>query len=195
MSIAVQPAPASATPPPPMGVMTEEEFLKRHGGELGVDLVRGQLEMQSMPGGKHGRACLKLAMHIESFAETHSLGRTCTNDTFVRVAPNTLRGADVAYLSHAQWPAEREFPDGPLPVSPELVGEAKSPSDSWTKVIGKVLEYLDAGVKVVVVLDAPSKSATVYRSDAPQEIFRFADSLTLPDVLPGFSVSVASLFR
>ena len=129
MSIAVQPATGSSTPPS-MGLMTEVEFLEKYGGELGVDLVNGQVETQSMPGGKHGRACLKLAVHIENFAESNGLGRTCTNDTFVRITPDTLRGADVAYLSYAQWPAEMEFPDGPLPVAPMLVGEVKSPSDS-----------------------------------------------------------------
>lgn len=194
MSIAVPPAFPSAIAPP-LGLMTEEEFLEQHGGDLGVDFVNGQMEIQSMPGGKHGRACLKLAIAIETFAEIHGLGRACTNDSFVRIASGALRGADVAFLSHEQWPADREIPDGPLPVSPVLVGEVKSPSDSWTKVIGKVLEYLDAGVKVVVVLDASSKSATLYRSDAPQEIFRIADTLTIPDVLPGFSVPVASLFQ
>ncbi len=61
--------------------------------------------------------------------------------------------------------------------------------------IGKVLDYHEAGVKVVVVLDAPLKSATLYRADAPQEIFRSAGSPTIPDVLPGFSVPVASLFQ
>ena len=194
MSIAVQPAPASTTPPT-LALMTEEEFLERHGGDLGVDFVNGRMEIQSMPGGKHGRACLKLAIAIETFAVIHGLGRTCTNDSFVRMASGALRGADVAFLSLEQWPAEREIPDGPLPVSPVLVGEVKSPSDSWTKVIGKVLEYLDAGVKTVVVLDAPTKSATVYRADAMQEIFKAAETLTIPDVLPGFSVPVASLFQ
>jgi len=114
--------------------MTEVEFLEKHGGELGADLVRGRLERQSMPGGKHGRACLKLAMYVALFAEANALGRTCTNDTFVRIGQAALRGADVAFLSYAQWPAEIEFPDGPLPVTPELVGEVKSPSDSWTKI-------------------------------------------------------------
>lgn len=194
MSIAVQPA-FPSTIPPPHRAMTEEEFLEQHGGDLGVDFVNGQMEIQSMPGGKHGRACLKLAIAIETFAEIHGLGRACTNDSFVRIASGALRGADVAFLSHEQWPADREIPDGPLPVSPVLVGEVKSPSDSWTKVIGKVLEYLDAGVKVVIVLDAPTKSATVYRADALQEIFRASEILAIPDVLPGFSVTVAKLFE
>ncbi len=193
MSIAVQSITAST--PATGGSMTEEEFLEQHGGELGVDLVRGRLERQTMPGGKHGRACFKLAMFIEIFAEANALGRTCTNDSFVRMGPGALRGADVVYLSFAQWQADLEFPDGPLPVTPALVGEVKSPSDSWTKVIGKVLEYLDAGVQVVVVLDAPSKSATLYRSDAPQEIFHVGSDLLIPDILPGFAVPIASLFK
>jgi Uma2 family endonuclease len=56
-------------------------------------------------------------------------------------------------------------------------------------------EYLTAGVKVVVVLDAVTTSASVYRADELQQIFHNGDELVLPDVLPGFAVSVQRLFE
>jgi hypothetical protein len=46
----------------------------------------------------------------------------------------------------------------------------------------------------VVVLDPATTSASVYRSDEFQQIFHNGDTLTLPDVLPGFSVVVSRLF-
>lgn len=77
---------------------------------------------------------------------------------------------------------------------PEVVVEVVSPSNLWTGLFTKVDEYLAAGVKVVVILDGDSQTASTYRPNVVQEIFRMADTLTIPDVLPGFSVPVAKLF-
>jgi Uma2 family endonuclease len=85
-------------------------------------------------------------------------------------------------------------PDGVIPVTPELVVEVRSPSDSWSDVVSKMLDYLRAGVSVVVLLDPATRSASVYRDQVRQEIFEADQNLVLPDVLPGFAVSVAALF-
>jgi Uma2 family endonuclease len=57
-----------------------------------------------------------------------------------------------------------------------------------------VSEYLGSGVRVAVVVDPASASTSVYRADELQQIFHNGDELTLPDVLPGFSAPVKSLF-
>jgi Uma2 family endonuclease len=75
-----------------------------------------------------------------------------------------------------------------------MVAEVKSPSDTWSELFIKVGEYLGAGVRVVVVVDPERVTVSTYRPGGEQEILREADTLTLPDVLPGFSVPVARLF-
>lgn len=196
MSIAVQQvlfasAAFSAT------LMTEAEFLDRHGSESRVDLVDGVVLKYPMPGFKHGVAGNNFAVDLTNFVRSTNLGRVCNNDTFIRVKtePIRIRGADVAFLSYTRWPAERELPDGPMPATPELVAEVKCPSDTWISVFTKVLDYLDAGVQVVVVLDPETATATVSRADALQEIFLADATLSIPDLLPGFNLSVASLFQ
>jgi Uma2 family endonuclease len=82
-----------------------------------------------------------------------------------------------------------------LPISPDLVIEVRSPSEGWNDVFIKVGEYLSADVRAVVVLDMTTLSASVYRKDEFQQIFDNGDTLTIPDVLPGFSVPVRSLFE
>ena len=77
---------------------------------------------------------------------------------------------------------------------PELIVEVKSPTDRWGDLFVKVGEYLKAGVLVVVLLDPISRSVSIYRDEARQEILGEADTLVLPDILPGFSVPVARLF-
>jgi Uma2 family endonuclease len=71
----------------------------------------------------------------------------------------------------------------------------RSPTDRWNAIFIKVGEYLTVGVRVVVVLDTATTSASVYRPDELPRIFHNSDALTLPDVLPGLSVVVSQLFE
>ncbi|MBY0513872.1 MAG: Uma2 family endonuclease [Gemmataceae bacterium] len=187
-------APATPTPPP----MTAEEFVRRHGDESGVELVKGRVVRLPMPGFEHGEVCGNAYALIREFVKAHGLGRVVCNDTFVRVGtdPATYRGADVCFVSYTKLPKEQAPPKGPLEVPPELVVEVRSPTDRPGDVQIKVGEYLNAGVTVVVVLDPNIEAAAVYRQteDFPQR-FSNGDELTLPDVLPGFAVPVRKFFE
>ncbi len=119
-----------------------------------------------------------------------------SNDSWIKTGsnPDTVRGADVCFFSYERQ-SKGELPEGLLPVAPDLVVEVRSPSDRWNLIFTKVGEYLTAGARVVVVLDASTTSASVYRVDELQQIFHNGDTLMLPDVLPGFSVVVSRLFE
>lgn len=184
--------------------LTVAEFLKKYGHCSGVELVRGRVvwagqERRAATGGvdvakfRHGVICNRAARLLDEFVEANGLGWIAINDTFVPVGPDTVRGADVLYISFGRVP-KGDAPED-LTVPPELVIEVRSPTDRWTEVVAKMLEYLAAGVTVVVILDPKTRSASVFRDDDRQDIFETDDELTLPDVLPGFSVPVARFFE
>ena len=85
-------------------------------------------------------------------------------------------------------------PVGAITPPLELVVEVRSPSDSPADLAAEAAEYLAAGVRVVLVLDPESDTATVCRRNKPDQPFGPADTLTLPDVLPGFAVPLADFF-
>jgi Uma2 family endonuclease len=58
----------------------------------------------------------------------------------------------------------------------------------------KAAEFLSAGVSVACVVDPDSRSVQVFRDDSQQKL-QGDDELTLPDVLPGFSVPVRRFFE
>jgi Uma2 family endonuclease len=175
--------------------MTAAEFVANHGGSH-VELVNGMLQELPMASQKHGRICLLIGRLIDEHAEKNDLGRVTTNDSFVQTKsnPDTTRGADVSFYSYARLPRGK-VPEGLLPVPPDLIVEVRSPSEGWTTLFAKVVEYLQAGVRVVIVLDEPTGTASVYRPDELQQIFHNGDALVVPDVLPGFSVLVQRLFE
>jgi Uma2 family endonuclease len=179
-------------------LLTADEFMRQHGGETCVELFRGRVVRYPMPGGPHGYIISRVNAFLFNFIESHNLGRVFANDTFVKVrlkeAAETLRGADVAYVSFAKMPPG-DVPEGPLPVPPELVVEVRSPSDRIPQLSAKASEYLEAGVTVVVVIDPETESLAVYRENELPIRMHNGDKLTLPDVLPGFEVQVSKFFR
>jgi len=189
---ATMPATATTTP-----LMSAEEFLRDYGDTDGVELVLGQLVRLPMPGGKHGRISGKAYGILYDYLKLQNLGRVATNDAFIRAHndPVSYRGPDLLYVSHALLPADQEFPDGPFEFAPELVIEVRLPSDRLKKVIEKGQEYLDAGVKVVIIIDPDTESLGVFRAEELPMRYHNGDIVTLPDVLPGFSTPVKAFFE
>ncbi len=185
----------TSTPVTPAGLMTAPEFAARYGGER-VELVKGQVRELPMPFPRHGKICFCMGYFLGDHAFKHDLGHVMSNDSFVPTGrdPDTVRGADLCFYSYSRLP-KGPIPDGLLSIVPDLVVEIRSPSERWGELFAKVGEYLKAGVRVVIVLDPASASASVYRPDELQQIFHNGDALVVPDVLPGFSVVVRQLFE
>jgi Uma2 family endonuclease len=181
--------------PPAVKLLTADEFAQDF-ADRRFELVRGIPVETPMPNMRHGLICSTVNRLMGNFVADQGLGRVMSNDSFVKVErdPDTLRGADVLFVSYERLP-KGPVPDGVLDVIPELVVEVVSPSDLWTELLGKAEEYLAAGVNVVVILDPKTETASVYRPGVNQHVFRRADALSVPDVLPGFSVPVAKLFE
>ncbi len=187
-------SPRTAQSPPATG-MTAAEFVRRHGNDR-VELVKGQVRESPMPSPKHGKICMCMGFFLYEHARKHDLGHVMTNDSFVqtRSNPDTVRGADVCFYSYERLP-KGQVPEGLLPVVPDLVVEVRSPSQRWGELFAKVGEYLEAGVRVVIVLDAPTATASVYRAEELQQIFHNSDALVVPEVLPDFAVPVQCFFE
>jgi len=104
--------------------------------------------------------------------------------------PPTNRLLDVAWISLARLPLSLS---GILYTAPEWIIEIKSPDDSKANIDEKEAEYFAAGVIVVSLVDPRNKT---FRSRWPgkEETLSLGDTLTLPDILPGFKLDVASIF-
>ncbi len=191
-----------ATPPQPQPMpttprMTAEEFGLKHAGER-VEYVNGIVkEVPLSGGGKHGNECSRVAYYLTQQAD--DLGHIFSNDTFVRVPtkndPDRIYGPDVCFVSFDRLPKEADISASTITIIPNLVVEVRSPFDTWTSVFSKIVDYLNAGVSVVVLLDPTTQTATVCGNDFWQRMFGSTETLTLPEVLPGFAVEVKKFFE
>jgi len=181
---------------PAVELTTAEEFGKRPDPGYPEELVRGKIIRMTPPDRLHGYVCYVTARLLGAFVEVHDLGRVMTNDSGVITErePDTVRGADVCFYSYER------LPRGPIPRGygseiPELVIEVRSPSNRWRDLHDKVAEYLRAGVLAVVVLDPERTTAHVFGPDEAPVALTANQDLTLPGILPGFTVRVGRLFE
>jgi Uma2 family endonuclease len=177
-------------------LLTGEEYrCLPDNGQL-TELVRGRVVPVNMPTPRQGEICGQTYYLLRRYLEEHPIGRVVTNDSAVvtKRDPDTVRGADVVFYSFAGIP-QGPLPDKYLPVPPELVFEVHSTGDRWPKIHAKVAEYLEAGVKVVCVLDQQTETAHVFPADdAPYKVSADQE-LMLPQVLDDFRVLVRRFFE
>lgn len=175
--------------------ITVEEF-ERMAFDFPVDLIAGEIIEMPPAGSQHGRIAINVGFLIEQWCRKDQRGVVLGNDAAILIAtdPDTVRGADVSFLSQARLPAEG-LPEGTLRIPPDLVVEVLSPSDRWSDVFDKVTEYLEVGVREVWVVDGGKRQVDVFRPHIAPQRFANSDELTSPDVLPGFAAPVSEFFR
>ncbi|MEE9295208.1 MAG: Uma2 family endonuclease, partial [Phycisphaerae bacterium] len=103
-------------------LITSQEF-ETICNQLGpYELIRGEVVELSPGGFKHSRITGQVTMVIGRWAQQTKLGRVLTGEAGVIVEsdPDTVRGADVAYISYQRLPREAE-PSGFCATPPELV--------------------------------------------------------------------------
>jgi Uma2 family endonuclease len=177
-------------------LLTAEEYARRPDPGYPEELVRGRIVPMPQPTPRHGEICAQTVYLYRRFLDDHDLGKVVSNDAGVITErdPDTVRGADVAFYSY-QRVRRGPLPKDYLPVPPDLIVEVRSPSDRWPKILAKVVEYLEAGVLAVVVLDDDSRTALLATADQAPRRLGPDDELTIPEILPGFAVPVRRFFE
>ena len=151
--------------------------------------------MLSPTGHKHARIESKFDHALRGFVEPRKMGIVMVGEPgiYTHRNPDTIRAADVLFISDERYAKIKS--SGYLDIAPELVVEVLSPDDRWNNIIQKLREYFAIGVRLVWVADPDSRTVSVYRSLTDVREFTERDALPGDDVLPGFSVPVASLFE
>ncbi|MBW3533978.1 MAG: Uma2 family endonuclease [Gemmatimonadetes bacterium] len=159
-----------------------------------TELVRGELVREPLPAPLHGKVVGRLCRRIGDHVETHALGEVFAESGYVlEEEPPTLRGPDVSFVSSGRLP---ERPGtGFWSMAPDLAVEVLSPSNRAGEVQDKVGQYLEAGARLVWVVDPVRGTAAEYRAGGEARLFGAADALDGGHVLPGFRLPLADLFR
>ena len=159
------------------------------------ELIRGELQEMAPVGLKHANATWRLAGYVHIFLAEHDLGEGFGGEPGCVIAsgPDTVLAPDWAFIAKERLPDE--IPDKFGAIVPDIVLETRSPNDTCKEVQEKVKLWLQAGARIVWELDPKARVLTVYRPDTEPRTLGIEDELSGEDVLPGFTLPLAKLFR
>ena len=150
----------------------------------------------SPAGHLHGRVIMRFAAPLHQYVREHGLGEVFAAETGFVVArnPDTVRAPDTAFVSSARLSAGADAKSY-WPEAPDLALEVLSPGDVFSEVEEKISQWLEAGTRLVVILDPRRRRATAYRSLSEIVVLTEDDMLDCADVVPGFSIPLRTVFE
>jgi Uma2 family endonuclease len=157
-----------------------------------LELIDGFIVEKAMPTDEHGLIAGILTGELYIYARAHGIGLPGPEVRF-RVPDNlkNTRLPDVSLIVDPDVPITKR---GAVAHVPDVIAEIHSPDDDIDEMREKAKFYTDNGAKLVWLVFPRPKTVEVYRPNQPSDILGVDDSLDGYDVLPGFSLPVASLF-
>ena len=176
-------------------LLTANDLWNMPGHGEGYELVLGELRTMAPSGYEHSSVGVDLATALNAFVKSNTLGKfTGADGRYVlRKNPDTVRAPDIGFVRADRLPNGRATQKY-FPGAPDLAVEIISPHDVYEEVEDKVKEFLEAGTRMVWVINPRRRSVTVFRSDNSITALRTSDTLSGEDVIPGFSLAVSEIF-
>ncbi|MBD2484246.1 Uma2 family endonuclease [Planktothrix sp. FACHB-1365] len=173
--------------------LTLDEFLTLPETDLNYELINGEAVPKIPPKRFHSRIrgtlCTLLTQWCQNQGEIGiewAVILKKNNRDWVPIP-------DLLYISYTRLPLDR-FIDEACPVPPELVIEIISPDQTFGQMSEKAIDYLNAGVLRVWVIDPKAKTITIFYPDAPPQTKRDEAILT-DNLLEGLQFTPQQVFQ
>ena len=140
------------------------------------------------------RIAMNLVLRLGPYVESTGAGIVAGAAATLRMASSDrIRLPDVSFISSARLPKTL----APVPtVAPDLAVEVLSESNTFAEMEQKRKEYFESGTHLAWFIDPPTRTVAVYHAPGePTRVLHEGDSLDGEQVVPGFSMPVADLFR
>jgi len=175
--------------------VTADELLRMPDDGVRRELVRGEVRAMTPAGHQHGYIVVNVTTSLAQHVRARSLGRVYAAETGFRISdePPSVRAPDAAFISAARLDEAGDVA-GFWPGAPDLAVEVLSPHDRFEAVEEKVFDWLDAGTRMVIVVNPAARSATVFRSRSEIVVLTEEEAIDALDVVPGWTLPVREIF-
>lgn len=179
---------------PAPGTATEEDVVRIHDREDRLyELV--DLTLVEKTVGTYGSYLAAVMVRIlGNFALDRDLGIVLGADGMMRLATGLVRIPDVSVISWDRLPNRRILDQAIADVVPDLAVEVISPGNTREEMDRKLHEYIEAGVRLVWYVYPRDREVHVYTTTDDCKVISAEQALEGGEVLPGFTLPVASLF-
>jgi len=168
-----------------------------------IELREGKLIIMGPSDSVSGEVGARFSMLLSTWVYAYNLGRILDSSTGFRLPNGDLLSPDVSYVSRERL---KQNPRTYLSVVPELIVEIKSSRDRLRELEEKIALFLDQGVQVGLLIDPDTHTVRVYRASGLSKdaesgetisqgtTLHDGDSLSIPDLFPGWEIPITSLW-
>ena len=180
---------------PAPGTATVEDVVRINDHENRLcELVDGIL-VEKTVGWIESCLAMRIGQILGEFVEAGDLGMVAGEAGMMEIAPELVRIPDVSFVSLDRLPGGC-LPGAAAPrIVPDLAVEVLSRSNTKREMEEKLDDYFENGVRIVWYVDPVSRSVRVYTTRDESRLLGEGDSLDGGEVLPGFVLPVARIFK
>ncbi len=170
-----------------------QNFLSLPDTDITYELVDGEAIPKMAPKRFHSRITLALSAILEDWNQDRGEVGIEWAVTLKRNGKDWCPVPDLLYVSKQRL-GDIPLADEACPVPPELVIEIISPDQSFSDLSEKAVDYLNAGVNRVWLIDTKAKKIVIFYPDSPPQTKKEDDSLE-DSLLPNLTLTPEQLFQ
>ena len=176
-------------------LLTGGDLMLLSGQGVRGELVRGILQIPKSIMPQHDAPRVNLERTLQGYLGKNELGTLRAKaGIWIEGNPDTVRKADIAYISDANLQAgtlKYGYPE----AAPDLLVDVVTPTDYFSDVSENAQMWSDNGVPLVWVAYLGARTIDVYKPDGEVTTLANSDILDGGDVLPGFACRVSDVFH
>lgn len=171
--------------------ITDLEKLQSEHPDLQFELWDGEIIIMSPSDYASDEVGSTLVARLFNWVRPRGLGRVTGSSAGFTMPNGDLVAPDVAFVTAEKL---RQSPRSYANLVPDLVVEVKSSTDSVKRQKAKVERFMELGAQVGIMIDPDKHTVTIYRPGAEPIILGDGDTLTIPQLLPGWEIQVTDLW-
>jgi Uma2 family endonuclease len=156
----------------------------------------GVLIVMTPLGEESGNREMNLGSQVYFWNEISRSGVVFSSSTIFKLPRGSQRSPDLAWVELSRWQAlseedRQKFP----PLAPDFVIKLRSRTDKLSLLQEKMLEYLENGVRLGLLINPQDRQVEIYRLGAEIEVMQSPSSVTFEDILPGFNLDLTRIWE
>jgi Uma2 family endonuclease len=178
-------------------LITAEDLSELSKDGRDYEIVDGVLKEVLPVGAYESKLEFLVARHLQSYVDAgKASGEVLPASARFRLCrdPDIVRGPDASFTPSGKLPPG-PLPDTHLDLAPDLAVEIVSKSNTAEEIERKIIDYLQAGVRMVWVIYPETRTAYLYTSMDKVQRIEESGELDGGDAMPGFRLKLAQLFQ
>ena len=167
------------------------EKLQAENSDYRMELVEGNITIMSPSGYQSDEVAATVTAQLWSWVRPRKLGRVTGAGAGFELPNSDVRAPDVSFvLAERMKVSPLSFAE----LAPDLMVEVKSPSDTLKSLRDKIQNFLSQGTKIGILINPEKHRVEIYRLGQEVVVLGDGDVLSIPDLLPGWEVTVTDLW-